>query len=131
MNDTPRTEAEMNRIEEDEKQFPDRYDCYCELLNFCRQLETELAAATVERDALREAVQKRDDAIVQILESAAAIANGDCPPWDSGDEPDECPEHECIKCWHNWIKESLNAPAEARRSRSLQPDVGPSESRDK
>lgn len=39
---TPRTDAELMRIEADEKQFPERFDCYLELAKFARQLETEL-----------------------------------------------------------------------------------------
>lgn len=45
---TPRTDAEMNRIENNEKLYEDRHDCYCALLDFCRKLETELDQLRVE-----------------------------------------------------------------------------------
>ena len=43
--ETPRTDAELTRIEDDEKQYEDRYDCYIAMLSFARQLEQELQQA--------------------------------------------------------------------------------------
>ena len=48
---TPKTDAEVERIENDEKRYEDRHDCYCALIKFTGQLETELAALTIRAES--------------------------------------------------------------------------------
>lgn len=85
MSDTPRMNAARSSN--------DRYRIGCDL-------ERELSA-------IKSAVAKRDEVIAYLLEHVSAIANGECPDWIDGEEPNECPDHECIKCWESWIKEQL------------------------
>lgn len=61
MSDTLRTDAEVKRIENDEKKYEDRYDTYIAIINFARQLERELNEAKRElENKSREAKDYRD-----------------------------------------------------------------------
>lgn len=37
--ETPEVDAEVKRIEADERRYEDRHDCYCALIDFARRLE--------------------------------------------------------------------------------------------
>lgn len=43
----------------------------------------------------------------ELFELMEGLMVAQCPPWARGDEPEECPEHDCSKCWRKYFDGKL------------------------
>lgn len=63
-NATPRTDAELKRIEDDESGYPERYDTYIAMVAFARELERELAATNIK---IQSVLDERKEVVERIV----------------------------------------------------------------
>lgn len=71
---TPLVDAEVQRIENDEQEYEDRFDCWCAMIQFARQLEREREALD---DKVSDLADERDKYATTILSLRATLTERD------------------------------------------------------